>query len=690
MAQLSTPPPGPRPFETPTVHPMDSSRLCMALLSLVKESDEAVLREGGQKVIAVPVLRKLLSAIHFRDANTLKHSRRVGLISVGIASRLGWEDDDLRIIEIAALLHDVGKIGIPDHILRKPGRLSPDEADYIAVHHRVALALLQACQIHPEVTRIVSQAHGVDEIHSGGCNSLALGSRILAVADAYDSLTTRQCYRAPYDRWEALQILEEQSGKQFDRNVVAALGRWLDGPDAANLADERAAEVSIQVNAPVDIETRASAGQLCTIFNHLYLLESLYEAFYFIDTARKVVIWSRGAEELFNRPARDVLRKKWSRQLVSKSAANTDPLEAVFITGQPVCHAMTVQQADGSYLDVDVQCIPVQAENGSVVGVVELVCNSKDSKKNRGQFRSLQIAATRDPLTGVLNRGELERRLAELYEAWSENPAAPFSVVFMDLDHFKSINDRLSHAIGDRVLIDCSRLLQDELYSGELVGRYGGEEFVVLCPETGAEAAMERAERLRRTIMGNRFAERDDLRVTASFGVAQVQEGDSAESVMERADHALYEAKRQGRNRTCLNSREPERAAERQRSKAKPEFVHTSTIATYVASDMLQLKLTGFIEEQGARIVKVDPKQLILQIGGGGFFGGWGKSQTERIPVRITMDLSDPPAESTGPGGKRLIIKATVEPVGRAADEELFRARAHHVVEQLRSHLMGS
>jgi hypothetical protein len=105
---------------------------------------------------------------------------------------------------------------------------------------------------------------------------------------------------------------------------------------------------------------------------------------------------------------------------------------------------------------------------------------------------------------------------------------------------------------------------------------------------------------------------------------------------------------------------------------------------------MLQLKLTGFIEEQGARIVKVDPKQLILQIGGGGFFGGWGKSQTERIPVRITMDLSDPPAESTGPGGKRLIIKATVEPVGRAADEELFRARAHHVVEQLRSHLMGS
>jgi diguanylate cyclase (GGDEF)-like protein len=678
-----------RTIELPTAHPMDSSRLFMALLSLVHDSDFAKDGDHSPGIIAVPVLRRLLSAIHFRDAGTLKHSRRVGLISVGIASRLGWEDDNLRIIEIAALLHDTGKIGIPDHILRKPGKLSPDEAEYIAVHHRVALALFQACQVHPDVTDLVAQSHGVDEEHLNGRTSLSLGSRILAVADAYDSLTTRQCYRAPYDRWEALQILEEQSGKQFDRNVVAALGRWLDGPEAASLADERAAEVSIQVNAPVDIDTRIDAVQLCQIFNHLYLLESLYDAFYVIDADRQVVIWSSGAARLFGRDAHDVLRKKWNRQLVSKSPANTDPLEAVFMTGQPACHGLVVQAGNREFVDVDVQSIPIQALDGQVMGVIELVCNGKESKRNQGQFRSLQIAATRDPLTSVFNRGELERSLAKIYESWTENASKPFSIVFVDLDHFKSINDRLSHAVGDKVLIDCARLLQDELYSGEIVGRYGGEEFIVICPETSARAALERAERLRRTIMSTKFAERDDLRVTASIGVAQVLDGDSMNSVVERADLALYEAKQQGRNRTCLSRQNRDSKEGTRQSQAGSEFRHSVQIFTHVAQEMLQIKLTGFIDEQNAKILEVSPNLLILQLGGGGLFA-WGRPNTGRLPVRLTLDIKDVAAHEELPGSlKRISLKTTVEPLGRPSDADAFRSRALQVVDQLRSHLLA-
>jgi len=671
---------------------MDSSQLFMTLLSLVRESEAGADTDSSQQIIAVPVLRRLLSAIHFRDASTLKHSRRVGLISVGIAGRLGWEDDDLRIIEIAALMHDIGKIGIPDHILRKPGKLSPDEAEYIAMYHRVALALLQACRVHPHITEIIAQSHGVDDDSARGRTALGLGSRILAVADAYDSLTTRQCYRDPYDRWEALQILEEQSGKQFDRNVVAALGRWLDGPEAAALADERAAEVSIQVNAPVDSETRMNATQLCQIVNHLYLLESLYDAFYVVDSQRRVAIWSSGASELSNRTAHDTLGKKWNRQLICNTAANTDPLETVFLGGQPVCHGMTLQSPEGSFVDVDVQSIPIHNESGEVVGVVELVCNCKESKRHRGQFRSLQMAATRDALTGVFNRGELERRLGEINEDWVSQSVRSFSVVFIDLDHFKAINDRLSHAVGDRVLVECARLLQDELYSGEIVGRYGGEEFLVLCPETSAEAALERAERLRRTISAVRFAERDDLRVTASFGIAEVHPDESVESVVTRADQALYEAKRLGRNRSCVcqcdKIRKAPLPAPSATETAFDELSHSAVIYSYVAPEILQLKLTGFVEEQKAKILSVEPRCVVLQMGSSQFFSNWSRT-TDRMPVKVTLDILDDCPESSITTGRRLILQITIIPAGRTQDGKALRARGIQIVEQLKSHLMA-
>ncbi|WP_437201818.1 diguanylate cyclase [Planctomicrobium sp. SH664] len=676
-----------RSYEMPTVHPMDSSRLFQALLNFVRESEGSGESAPRSQIISVPTLRRLLSAIHFRDAGTLKHSRRVGLISVGIAARLGWDEDDLRIIEIAALLHDIGKIGIPDHVLRKPGRLSPDEAEYIAVHHRVALGLLQACHVHPQVTDIVAQSHGVDATDASHVQTSALGARILAVADAYDSLTTRQCYRAPYDRWEALHILEEQSGKQFDRNVVAALGRWLDGPDAALLADERAAEVSIQVNAPVDVETRSNAGQLCQIFNHLYLLESLYDAFYIIDSSRRILVWSSGAAKLFSKPVSEVLQTRWTRQLIAKSPPSSDPLEAVFLTGQTCCHAMTVQDPGGTFLDVDVQAIPIQSESGQVLGVIELICNGKESKQYRGQFRSLQIAATRDPLTGVLNRGELEKRLAECHDHWLTQPNEIYSVMFLDLDHFKAINDNISHAVGDRVLTDVARMLQDELYSGEIVGRYGGEEFVIICPQSDLQTTVQRAERIRRVIQASVFADRPDLRVTASFGVSQIEQGDTVETVVARADQALYDAKRQGRNCTCVRRVTSRASAEAPHHDRRQQFEFSAEILTCVASDMLPLKLKGFVEEHGAKILSVDDRQVMMQIGSSGVFGTWRNGG--RLPVRVKIDIHDPTGDERSARIKRKLLKTCIEPVGRPGNAELFQNRAAQVMEQLRCYLMA-
>src|SRR5262245_24488704 len=114
------------PPAPPSAHPADSSRILLSLLSLVRQADAPHNSESDpyRALIRPAVLRSLLSAIHYRDEATVYHSRRVALTCVGVARELGWEDNELRIIEIAALLHDIGKIGVPDSILHKPCALS--------------------------------------------------------------------------------------------------------------------------------------------------------------------------------------------------------------------------------------------------------------------------------------------------------------------------------------------------------------------------------------------------------------------------------------------------------------------------------------------------------------------------------------------------------------------------------------
>jgi putative nucleotidyltransferase with HDIG domain len=120
--------------------------------------------ENGQanemeSIISKRVLRSLLSTLHFRDVFTVQHSRRVAMVSVGIAKFLGWEGLHLKMIEVASLLHDIGKIGVPDNILFKPGKLSSDEIELMASHRHVGIDILQACRVDHEVLEIVEQSY---------------------------------------------------------------------------------------------------------------------------------------------------------------------------------------------------------------------------------------------------------------------------------------------------------------------------------------------------------------------------------------------------------------------------------------------------------------------------------------------------------------------------------------------------
>ena len=131
-------------------------------------------------------------------------------------------------------------------------------------------------------------------------------------------------------------------------------------------------------------------------------------------------------------------------------------------------------------------------------------------------------------------------------------------MIFLDVDHFKGINDTFGHKAGDQVLVDLTRLLQNDTFSGEIIGRYGGEEFVVVCPDADLESACRRAERLRLAISKSSIGGIARLSVTSSFGVATTRLGDTVQTLFERADMCLLRAKEAGRNRTCREDEDTE------------------------------------------------------------------------------------------------------------------------------------
>ncbi|GAB4356522.1 MAG: hypothetical protein Kow0073_14090 [Immundisolibacter sp.] len=165
--------------------------------------------------------------------------------------------------------------------------------------------------------------------------------------------------------------------------------------------------------------------------------------------------------------------------------------------------------------------------------------------------------ALRDPLTGAFNRLAYDRRAALEVARW-QSDGGELSMIVCDIDHFKRINDQYGHAAGDKVLKEVVRLLQQQLRSSDFVGRYGGEEFVVLLSGAGEQAAMQIADKLRRSIKAAPFRSRGErVPVTISCGVGSFTAGDTLERVFERTDAALYEAKAQGRDRCVFAAPQP-------------------------------------------------------------------------------------------------------------------------------------
>lgn len=690
---------------------MGSSQILRELIAFSAESDELALgthqADEIDQVICRKHLRKLLTALQSRDAATLSHCRRVAFLAKGIATNLGWEGIHLKRLEVAALLHDIGKIGVPDHIIFKPGKLTSDEIELMSHYHHIGLDVLQACRTDHEVLTILSQTR----FHfSGSTNGYQYigsdvhqGARILAIADAYDSLATDQVYRTGKKHEEIMSILMGAAGTQFDGNIICALSRW------EQTERDTFHEAILEVNQnfepkPLTEQELAEANLISNIFSYLFQIESLYDGFYIVNADFQFVLFSPGLEQLTNQRASDLLETAWTSHSIpitnqegTSLAASEHTMNRVIASGKSMTSELMLQRPDGRLIQIEVQSVPMFGEDGRLVGVAEIFRDLSRSLKRPQEFNELKRAASQDALTSVANRGELETQLAIMLNQASQNQhTAPLSIIFIDADHFKNINDTYGHAVGDEVLIELARLFQHETYSGELVGRYGGEEFVILCPETDLDHARLKAERLRLAVNNLKLDNLNQNRITASFGVAQLEPGDSLESLFHRADNALYQAKETGRNRVCSLT------CDEQMSGAAPDIVETpqptpgkmvfeNSFSALISSDIVVYKLGGFVNDNDARLTEVNPNRAVMRLGKAGLLPFWGKTDDRRpIEVELVFDNATRKSNSASRNASpRVEVMIRMTPLGWIKQTDVFQQRAARVFRLLKDYFVA-
>jgi diguanylate cyclase (GGDEF)-like protein len=694
----------------------DTSGVLMRLLALSEDARRQRTASSDREIVPRSLMQLLLRCMKLQDPALLLHVQRIAAISSGISKLLGWDDEQRRSLEVAALLHDVGKLGVPEHILNKPGKLSSEEHDFMLMHHHAGICLLQALHADSDVISMLTMIHedfdsaGIMDNDTGSQAGVSLGSRILAVSDAYDALSTPKAYRRGMTHEEILKILDEQSGTKYDGNVVSTLNRWFvsDGESLLRYGDPRHPE------SPASDFSDRQRNEMVVVaqfINVLYQFQQLYDGYYIVDSNLNYCVWSEGMPALTGMPLSNIQGRTWQPidvQLQSLTEEQPAPetretamLNQVLQNGRPSFATRLCRVSESRHLKVDVYSMPIIGANSHVYGAVQLLRSNSGVRRQSREYVELKLAATRDALTGVANRGQLETQLRHMIDDFhAQEGTNHLSTIFLDVDKFKNVNDTYGHKIGDQVLVDLTRTLQNETYSSEVIGRYGGEEFVIICPDTDLDSAVRRAERLRHAIMKSSIGGITTLNVTSSFGVSTTRLGDTVHTLLERADACLYRAKETGRNRTCWETEVVDTEAQKKAAEEEdqPQFLTENgqlefreRIEVSTSLELTAMKLHAFIREYNVEILSQDHAQMKIRIGKLGFTRRWGNT-TDRQPLEIDVQFETTrSAKSANTKSKTVrLVSVVAIPYGRVPEVEIFAHRCGVLMRELRAYLLGS
>jgi len=292
---------------------------------------------------------------------------------------------------------------------------------------------------------------------------------------------------------------------------------------------------------------------------HAKLLDSISDGVYFVDLQRQITYWNRGAERLTGYSAGEAVGRHCPDNfLVHVDAAG----HALCIDGCPLASTIRDGRARegeiflrhklGHRVPVSVKVAPITDQSGQVVGAVEVFSDATAKKKMERRVHELESMANRDGLTCLPNRRYTELKVKQALEEFQEFGKS-FGLLMLDIDHFKQVNDLHGHDAGDAVLKVVSDTLVGSLRENDLVGRWGGEEFLLVLSNVNAHVLAGLAGRCR-ILIAESVVLRDQIRicVTASGGATLFKHGDSVQSAIKRADGLMYVSKASGRNRITV------------------------------------------------------------------------------------------------------------------------------------------
>lgn len=287
------------------------------------------------------------------------------------------------------------------------------------------------------------------------------------------------------------------------------------------------------------------------------IVENLYEGVYFVDMDRRITYWNRGAERITGYSAAEVVGNHCAENLLVHVDTGgrclcTSACPLVDVMQQRCDHKddqMFLHHKDGHRVPVSVSISLIRDKEGVPIGAAEVFWETKTIDKDMQLIESLRRETLLDALTGLPNRRYLQMNLAGSLAEFDRHGIG-FGMVFADVDHFKRFNDTYGHDVGDRVLQLVARTMGNCMRAYDMVGRWGGEEFLAIIRFADEKQFLHVAEKLR-VMVENSFLTHggEQLQVTITLGATRVRPGDTVETLVNRADRLMYEGKQAGRNR---------------------------------------------------------------------------------------------------------------------------------------------
>jgi diguanylate cyclase (GGDEF)-like protein/PAS domain S-box-containing protein len=579
----------------------------------------------------------LHTALRCKHAPTAAHSLRVALGCSSWAAVMELDPALRDQLEVAALLHDVGKIGVADQVLHKPGRLLPEEVELMSRHTAMTVEVLASCGVPQGILDIVQAARTrFDGNNSNGPqgNNIPLAARMLSIIDAFDSMTTDHVYRPARSRERALTELFQCAGGQFDpvlvqrfselfaqdQNLLTArlADRWLHGlkRDGNPLPWELSTPVAI--SNLTDIECPAALFEK-------KLIDNMHDGVLFVDVHSHILLWNTGAERLTGVSSDAACGRTFLPTLLDMHNSHQGripdeecPIARAMETGIQSIGRVNIMGRQGQYVAVDLHTVPVRRNDGVLQGATVLLHDASPETSLEEKCQALHAQVAKDPLTQVANRAEFDRMLNNFVAAHQESQL-PCSLIMSDIDYFKSINDTCGHQAGDAAIITFAHHLKSMCRSGDLVARYGGEEFAILCADCSNASAARKAEMIRKSLAELEHSYLGNKAITASFGVTELQPGDTPETMLRRADRALLQAKDQGRNQVVQLGGGMSEEKTTKKSWWPFQTWGSSALAeakliSAVPIEIAVQKLRGFVSDQNAKIIKADENELLLEV----------------------------------------------------------------------------